>query len=51
MKVIKWVIVYYSDDSEYSYTEECLDFEKVCDNIIADEGYNRIKTIIPIYGW
>ena len=50
MKVIKWVITYYNDESEYSYTEECADFEKVYDNIIADEGYNRIRIIIPIYG-
>lgn len=50
MKVIKWIVVYCDEDG-CCYTEECADFEKVYDNIIADEGYNRIKTIIPIYGW
>lgn len=50
MKVIKWIVVY-CDDSGSSYTEEYLDFERVYDNILADERYNRIKAIIPIYGW
>ena len=51
MKVIKWIVSYYDDESEYSYTEECTDFEGVYDRIIVDENYNRIRAIIPIYGW
>lgn len=49
MKVIKWIVVY-CDEDWCCYTEKCADFEKVYDNIIVDEGYNHIKTIIPIYG-
>lgn len=51
MKVIKWIVIYYSDESDCGYVEECSDFERVYDKIIADEGYNRIKTIVPVYGW